>query len=145
MKRVISGNPPDSGRRDGRPPFLERRVGAEETEGIDLDFDGAARAAGERCGQPSADGGAAMGPLAKFVNDQGILCKGRRGRGGIAPIERLGECRDEVGDRLFIGGQLWRPKESDPSAGFPGRSSPGKSRPIVRREQTNGSHSSHSS
>ena len=40
---------------------------------------------GERRGEPGADGSAALGPLAVLVNDQGVLCEGRRG----APPRRL--------------------------------------------------------
>ena len=124
------------GRRDGRPPLLECRVGAEEAQGVHLDRDRAAGGFGERRGELSADGGAALGPLAVLVNDQGILCKSRRGGGGVALIECLCECRDEIGDRLFIVAEIcrpsWRPKGAFPSARIPGRPGPGKSRARAR-------------
>ena len=46
------------GRRDRRLPLLERRVGPEDAQGVYLDRNGAARAGGERRGEPGADGGA---------------------------------------------------------------------------------------
>ena len=84
-----------------------------------------------------------------LVNDQGILRKGRRGRGGVARIECLRECRDETGDRLFIvakfAGRV--PAERGLSVrrrllGTQAWASPEQKRD---QQQTDGSHSCHSS
>src|SRR5262249_10837603 len=96
------GHAPRSGRGDGRPPLLERRVGAEETHRVHRDGDGAAGAVGEPRGEPGPDGGAALGAPALLVYDQGVLDL-RRGAGtGVARIERLRERRPERGQRLLI-------------------------------------------
>src|SRR5262249_49888783 len=90
------------GRRDGRPPLLERRVGSEDTQRVHRDGDRAAGAVGESRGEPGPDGGAALGALALLVYNQGVLDISRSGGGGVARIERLRERRDQRGERFLV-------------------------------------------
>ena len=61
---------------------------------------------GERRGELVADGGAALGPLALLVDDEGVLRVRRGGGRGVARVEGLRERRDQRGDGLGVVGPL---------------------------------------
>ena len=142
---VDDGEAGDLGRPAARPGVIVVRPSSSAVSGprkrraCRLDGDRAAGAVGERRGELVADGGAALGPLALLVDDEGVLREGRGGGRGVARVERLRERRDQRGDGLGVvglscrlAGRRGRPLPGLPSR-IPGLPSPGKSRVPPRR------------
>ena len=76
--------------------------GPRKRSDVDLDGDRAPGIVGERRGELVADGGAALGPLALLVDDEGRLRVGRGGGRGVARVERLDERIEKRLDRLLV-------------------------------------------
>ena len=100
------GCPGAIARSDGGPALLERRLRAEEPQGVDLDRDRAARGVLERRGELVADGGTSKGALALLVDDQGPRREGRGDGRGVAGIECLREGLDQGPDGPGVVGTI---------------------------------------